>query len=330
MHRVLGMEGGMGHLDGKTAIVTGAGTGMGKATAITYARQGAKVLAWDLGVDVEGRALQNNPVDETIEVIKEAGGEAIPFYGDVSSMSDSEDAVRTVIDTWGQLDILTCIAGILRERMVFNMIEEEWDDVVRVHMKGTFAPTKFAAIHWRQRREYGRLIAFSSGAFLGSAGQPNYAAAKAGIVGFIRSTALAMARYEVTANAITPGAATRMNDRSLGTADKIRGGDAPPSQVHWGAGTDRDAFNVPPMLVFLASPEGRMVSGKVIQAVGWHFGLYNDPEVMRELHSGEKPWDMDYVFEHFNEALTHDLELPGARTADSIRADRGAPTTPNA
>ena len=132
----------MGHLDGKTAIVTGAGTGMGKATAITYARQGAKVLAWDLGVDVEGRSLQNNPVDETVATIKEAGGEAIPFYGDVSSMSDSEDAVRTVIDTWGQLDILTCIAGILRERMVFNMIEEEWDDVGE--KANTFVLTRLA------------------------------------------------------------------------------------------------------------------------------------------------------------------------------------------
>ena len=306
----------MGHLDGKVAVVTGAGAGMGRATAITYAREGAKVLAWDLGVALDGKSLDKNPVDEVVEEIQAEGGEAIAFHGDVASMEDAEKAIGTAVDTWGKLDILTCIAGILRERMVFNMTEDEWDDVIRVHLKGTFAPTKFAAIHWRQRREFGRLTAFSSGAFEGGAGQPNYSAAKGGIIGFVRSTALAMARYEVTANAICPSAATRMTDNTLQSQELIRKGSPVPSTV--AGGTDRDPFNVPPLLVWLSSDAGRIASGRVWRAEGWHYGLYDEPREVRFLHS-DGPWDMDMVFDKFHEALSYDMTTPIGRTADDIR-----------
>ena len=144
----------MGKLDGKVAVITGAASGISKATAIYMARQGAKVVAWDLGLDVEGKPLENNPVDETVEIIKSEGNEAIAFKGDVADMGDAENAIGTAIDTYGKLDILCCIAGFLRERMVFNMSEEEWDSILRVHVKGTFAPSKFAAIHWRQNSEF--------------------------------------------------------------------------------------------------------------------------------------------------------------------------------
>ena len=312
----------MGHLDGKVAVVTGAGAGMGRATAITYARQGAKVVAWDLGVALDGQALAKNPIDEVVDEIKAEGNEAIAVHGDVASMDDAEKAIGTAIDTFGKLDILVCTAGILRERMVFNMTEDEWDDVVRVHMKGTFAPTKFAAIHWRQRREFGRLIAFTSQAFLGGAGQPNYSAAKGGIVGLVRSTALAMARYNVTANAIAPAAATRMTDNTLQSQEAVRQGKPLPSTV--AGGTDRDPFNVPPLLTWLASEEGAVASGKVWAAEGWHYGLYSEPQEIRWLHS-DGPWNMDFVFKNFNDTLTHDIKPPQGRTADDVRQGGGAP-----
>ena len=305
----------MGRLDGKVAVVTGAAAGMSKATAIYFARQGAKVLAWDLGVDVEGRPLDRNPVDDTVAQIKEEGNEAVAFHGDVSSMADAEKAIGTAIDTWGKLDILCCIAGILRERMVFNMAEEEWDDVLRVHAKGTFAPSKFAAIHWRQRREFGRLIAFTSGAWLGSAGQINYGSANAAIVGFVRSVSRELVRYNVTANAIAPSAATRMNDRSLAQATAQREGQPAPSTL--AAGTDRDPFNLPPLLTYLSSEEAANITGKVIAGDGWHYALYSDPVQEKHLWT-DKPWDLDDLFSRFKQTLGAGLSLPEGRTSTQI------------
>ena len=307
----------MGRLDGKVAVITGAAVGMGRAAAITFAREGAKVVAWDLGVDVEGKPMANNPVHQTIETIKAEGNEAIAVHGDVSSMADAENAIGTAIDTYGQLDILVCTAGILRERMVFNMTEDEWDDVVRIHLKGTFAPTKFAAIHWRQRREYGRLLAFSSGAALGSPGQPNYAAAKMGIVGFVRSTSNALVRYNVTSNAIFPGAATRMTDRGLASQQAIRDGTPLPSET--AGGTERDPFNNAPALVFLSSPEASHVSGRIFATSGWTYKLYSDESIVRNLYS-TKQWDVDELFETLPKTLFNGLEPFRGQTADDVRA----------
>jgi len=310
----------MGRLDGKVAVVTGAAAGMGRATAVTLANEGAKVVAWDLGVDVEGRPLADNPVHQTVEMIKSAGGEAIAFHGDVSSMTDSENAIGTAIDTYGQMDILICTAGILRERMVFNMTEDEWDDVVRIHLKGCFAPTKFAAIHWRQRREYGRLLAFSSGAALGSPGQPNYSAAKMGIVGFTRSTSNALVRYNVTSNAIFPGAATRMTDRGLAAQKAIREGTPLPSET--AGGTERDPYNNAPALVFLSSPEASHVSGRIFATSGWTYKLYKDEEIIRNLYS-DKQWDIDELFETLPKTLFQGLGgLQGQTAADVTAGNR--------
>jgi NAD(P)-dependent dehydrogenase (short-subunit alcohol dehydrogenase family) len=293
---------------------------MSKATAIYLAREGAKVLAWDLGVDVEGKPLASNPVDETVAQIKEEGNEAIAFHGDVSNMADAEKAIGTAIDTYGKLDILCCIAGILRERMVFNMTEEEWDDVLRVHAKGTFAPTKFAAVHWRQRREYGRLIAFTSGAWLGSAGQINYGSAKAAIVGFIRSTSSELVRYGVTANAIAPSAATRMNDRSLAQQEAVRDGAPTPSSL--AIGTNRDPMNLPPLITYLASEAGGNVTGKVFAGDGWHYALYSDPVMEKHLWT-DKPWDIDDLFSKFRENLGGGLkEIEGRSAAEVTAAGR--------
>ena len=164
------------HLEGLSAIVTGAGRGIGRGIAELFAAQGASVIVNDFGGSVEGEGTDQGPSDEVVETIRAAGGTAEANYADVSDHRQAEDLVRQALDSYGKLDILVNVAGILRERMIFNMTEQEWDDVIRVHLKGTYNTTHFASIHWRQRREYGRLISFSSGAGInGSAGQPRRA-----------------------------------------------------------------------------------------------------------------------------------------------------------
>ena len=307
----------MGHLDGKVAVVTGAAMGMGRAVAVTLAREGAKVVAWDLGVTLDGKPLAENPVHETIETIKSEGGDAVAFQGDVADMKDAENAISTAIDTWGQMDILVCTAGILRERMVFNMTEDEWDDVVRVHLKGTFAPTKFAAVHWRQRREYGRLIAFSSTAAHGSPGQPNYGAAKMGIVSFIRSTSQAMVRYNVTSNGVFPGAATRMTDNTLQAQEAVRQGKPMPSTV--AGGTSGDPFNNAPAVTFLASPEASHITGRMFGSSGWSYRLYSDEAIVKNLYS-DGPWDMEKLFDAMPRTLAEGMKPPPGFNADDVRS----------
>ena len=172
-------------LDGKVALITGAGRGIGRGIALLMGQEGARIVANDFGGSIEGEGSAEGPATAVVEEINRLGGDAVAHYGDVSSWDDAEDMIRTAIERWGKLDILVNVAGIVRERMVFNMTEQEWDDVIRVHLKGTFCTTHFASIHWRQRREYGRLINFTSGDGIeGAPGQANYAAAKAGIIGF--------------------------------------------------------------------------------------------------------------------------------------------------
>ncbi len=196
------------HLAGKTAIVTDSGRGIGRGIALALAGQGASVIVNDFGGSVQGEGRDTTVSERVVDEIRAAGGTAEANGADVSEHREAEDLVRQALDSFGKLDILVNVAGILRERMIFNMTEQEWDDVIRVHLKGSYNTTHFASIHWRQRREYGRLINFSSTAGInGSAGQPNYAAAKAGLIGFTKSCANALARYNVTANAMAPGAA---------------------------------------------------------------------------------------------------------------------------
>lgn len=282
-----------GKLEGKTAIITGAGRGIGREVALLYAREGARVIVNDLGVSVDGEGQDNSPAQQVVNEIKAAGGEALANYGDVADMDQAEDLVRAALNEWGQLDILVNVAGILRDRMIFNMTEQEWDAVVRVHMKGTFATTRFASIHWRQARQGGRLINFTSGSGLfGAPGQPNYAAAKMGIWGFTLSCARALGKYGVTANSIGPGAATRMTD-SIPT-ERAQGGAA------WlasdkAAGTERDPANVAVPLVYLASDEGNWISGRCFGISGYRITLYNNiaPEVVLQ---GNKMWTVEELF----------------------------------
>ena len=296
-------------LEGKVAIVTGAGRGIARGIALLMGQEGAKVLVNDLGGSVEGEGASQAPAQQVADQITAAGGTALPHFGDVSKWEDAEDMVRTAIHTWDKLDILVNVAGILRERMVFNMTEDEWDDVIRVHLKGTFATTHFASIHWRQRREYGRLINFTSGAGInGSPGQPNYAAAKAGIIGFTRSCANALYRYNVTSNCIAPSASTRMTDRGLASATEMREGGLGPASER-DAGSERDPENVAPAVVFLASEAAGNISGRTIAAGGYHIGLYSEPEQVKHIYS-DGPWDLDQLFDIFPNTLGEGLRLP--------------------
>ena len=277
-------------LEGRVAIVTGAGRGIGASVAKLFANEGAKVVVADLGVDVDGTGSDTSLATQTVEDIKKNGGEAVVNSSDVADWNDAEGLVQQAIDTYGKLDILVNVAGILRDRMVFNMTEEEWDAVVRVHMKGTFNTVRFASAYWRGQRNpeaHNRIINFTSGSGLhGAPGQPNYAAAKLGIVGFTYSCANALGRYGVTANAIGPAAATRMtssipDERRSAALDEEN--------------QEMSPDNVAPAVAYLASERSDWCTGQVIQARGYTIGLYNVPAIIREIES-PGPWDLDIAF----------------------------------
>ena len=206
----------MARLDGRVAIVTGAGRGIGRSVAKLLASEGASVVVNDLGAEMDGSGQDAGPAQQVVAEIAEAGGKAVVNGADISDFDAAEGLVKSAIDQFGRLDVLVNVAGILRDRMVFNMTETEWDDVIRVHLKGTFNTTRFASAHWRSLRDetaQNRIINFTSVSGLhGAPGQPNYAAAKMGIVGLTYSSAHSLAKYGVTVNAISPGAATRMTE----------------------------------------------------------------------------------------------------------------------
>jgi NAD(P)-dependent dehydrogenase (short-subunit alcohol dehydrogenase family) len=281
-----------GKLEGKTAVITGAGRGIGREVALLYAREGAKVIVNDLGVSVDGEGKDNSPASQVVAEIKAMGGDAIANFGDVSDMDQAEDLVRTALNEWGKLDILVNVAGILRDRMIFNMTGEEWDAVVKVHMRGTFATTRFASLHWRQARQGGRLINFTSGSGLfGAPGQPNYAAAKMGIWGFTLSCARALGKYGVTANSIGPGAATRMTATVPGERRPSGLRDDPDAA----GGTERDPANVAVPLVYLGSDEGAWINGRCFGISGYRVTLYSQITSQVVLQ-GHRMWTVDEMF----------------------------------
>jgi NAD(P)-dependent dehydrogenase (short-subunit alcohol dehydrogenase family) len=276
----------MGRLDGRVAIVTGAGRGIGRSVALLLAGQGASVVVNDLGAALDGSGSDAGPAQQVVAEIGEVGGTAMASVADVADHGAAENLVAAAIEEFGRLDVLVNVAGILRDRMVFSMSEQEWDDVIRVHLKGTFNTTKFAAAHWRSLREesaQNRIINFTSVSGLhGAAGQPNYAAAKMGIVGLTYSCANALVKYGVTANVVSPGAATRMTESV--PAERRRGGSAPDAE--------RSPDNVAPVVAYLASEQSGWINGQIVSARGYEVALYNSPEpVIRIIGTG--PWDLD-------------------------------------
>jgi NAD(P)-dependent dehydrogenase (short-subunit alcohol dehydrogenase family) len=274
----------MGRLDGRVAIVTGAGRGIGRSVALLLARQGASVVVNDLGAALDGSGSDAGPAQQVVAEIGEAN--AIASGADVSDHDAAQNLIAAAIEKFGRLDVLVNVAGILRDRMVFTMSEPEWDDVIRVHLKGTFNTTKFAAAHWRSLRDesaQNRIINFTSVSGLhGAPGQPNYAAAKMGIVGLTYSCANALVKYGVTANVVSPGAATRMTDSV--PAERRRQVTAPDAE--------RSPDNVAPVVAYLASEQSGWINGQIVSARGYEVALYNSPEpVIRIIGTG--PWDPD-------------------------------------
>ena len=252
--------------EGRVVIVTGAGRGIGRGHAIEYARQGAKVVVNDLGVNVDGSGSSDGPAGEVVDEIRGMGGEAIANGENVADWEGAQRLVNSAIEHFGRLDVLVNNAGILRDRMLVNMTEEEWDAVMNVHLKGTFAPTKWAATYWREQVKAGnevdaRIINTSStSGIFGNVGQANYGAAKAGIAAFTVITAQELGRYGVTVNAIAPGALTRMTENL--------GGGQPRSEPKPGEFDRRDPDNIAPLVVWLGSKESKDVTGRVFLVAG--------------------------------------------------------------
>ncbi|MCA9846393.1 MAG: SDR family oxidoreductase [Dehalococcoidia bacterium] len=290
-------------LAGKVAIVTGAGRGIGRGEALALAAEGAAVVVNDLGNSRSGEGADTSPAQEVVNEIESAGGRAVVNYLDVSDHEASMEIVRQAMDTFGRLDIVVNNAGILRDRMIFNMSEEEWDAVIAVHLKGTFNLCKHASIVFRQQQS-GRFINTSSEAGLGSPGQPNYAAAKEGIVGLTRSLANAMGRYNCTANAVRPRAATRMTVspemEAARQAREARGGG------NAGGSLEIDKLDpsvVGALVAYLASDTAQGVTGRDFLVGGDQIGVFSLPVVEARAFSAVGRWTIDEVFERFEESF---------------------------
>lgn len=270
-----------GICEGRVVAITGAGRGVGRSYALEFARHGAKVVVNDLGSAVDGSGFSTTPADEVVEEIRAAGGSAIADHHDISRWEAAAALIESAIREFGQLDVLVNNAGILRDRTITNMSESEWDDVIRVHLKGTMATTRAAAEHWRNRSKAGEVTAArlintsSSSGLFGAAGQGNYAAAKAGVAALTIVASRELARYGVTANAIYPTASSRL------TVDQFKGSGVVDESGRLAVERARlDPSNIAPVVVWLGSVESGHINGRVIGvrenriafAEGWHMG----------------------------------------------------------
>jgi NAD(P)-dependent dehydrogenase (short-subunit alcohol dehydrogenase family) len=310
----------MGMLDGKTALVTGAGRGIGRGIAIALARAGAKVVVNDLGASLAGEGVERAPADQVVDEIRKAGGVAESNYGSVADFAQATAMVEQVIGRWGRIDVLVNVAGILRDRMLFNMSEEEWDAVIAVHLKGTFNTSRAASVAMRQQKG-GRIINMSSVSALGAPGQPNYAAAKAGIIGFTWSTANALAKYGVTANAIMPSGATRMIDSTPRGRQVFEQTGKWPSEL--AAGTERDPDNVAPLVVVLASDAAAGVNGQVFHSFGYGYTLLAQPQAVRRIEADHR-LDPEELSQLFGKTLGADLKVPPGTDFGKNLSERAA------
>src|SRR5437870_635300 len=285
----------MALLDGKSALVSGAGRGIGRGIAMALAPAGAKVVVNDLGTGLDGEGVGTGPAAQVVEEIKKLGGTAAANFGSVADYTQATAMVDQVVKTWGRIDILVNVAGILRDRMIFNMTKEEWDAVIAVHLDGTFFCTRAACMAMREQKG-GRIVSMSSVSALGAPGQPNYAAGKAGIIGLMWSTANAMAKYNVTANTIMPSGATRMID-STPRGQKVfeETGKWPSQQA---IGTERDPDNVAPLVVYLASDAAAQVNGQVFHSFGFGYTLLAQPQAVRRIEADRRltPDEVETLF----------------------------------
>jgi len=301
----------MGRLDGKAAVVTGAGRGIGRAIAELLAAEGAAVVVNDLGAEVDGRGSQASVADEVVAAIGAKGGRAVASYENVADFQAAERIVGTAVREFGAIDVLVNNAGILRDRMLFNMTEEEWDAVIAVHLKGTFNCTRHAAVHMRQQRR-GRIISISStSGVYGNSGQANYGAAKDGIAGLTRVASRDLGRYGITVNAVCPGALTRMSQTVPPSVRRAR------AERGLETGFEERGFplrnfgpeNVAPWVVYLATDAARNVNGQTFLVMAGLVALLNYPAPVRTIQKAGR-WTPEEIATIFPHTLGMDLVNP--------------------
>lgn len=283
-------------LDGRSAVVTGAGRGIGREIALTLAAEGASVVVVDPGVSRGGSGSDMAPADEVVVEIKKRGGKAVANHNSVTDFKAAEGIINSCVESFGRIDILVNCAGILRERMVWNLSEEDWDMVIAVHLKGTFNCSRHAAGAMREQR-YGRIINFTSDAWRGTVGQSNYGAAKGGIVSFTSSIARELGRYGVTCNAVVPLAASRMT-----VTEEVKAG----WRRRYEAGLITKEYldellnmpgpeYIPPIVVYLASDKAANINGQVFHIEKGRVGIYSQPVEVRAIYKTERGgmWTVD-------------------------------------
>ncbi len=292
----------MGSLDGRVAIVTGAGRGLGRAHALALAGQGAAVVVNDPGTSGDGQGSDAAPAQQVVAEIEKNGGQAVANVDSCSNWAAAEKLVAQAVGTFGQLDILVNNAGILRDRMSFKMDESEWDAVMEVHLKGHFAPSRFAAAYWRDLAKssggavYGRIINTSSeSGYFGNVGQVNYATAKAGIVGMTVTMARELERIGVTVNAIAPRARTRMTTSAFSGYTRAVEGEF----------DNRAPANISPVVAWLAGPAAGHISGKVFACYAGDVELQTPIESEVHLSVGRRRWTVEELAERSPEFFAH-------------------------
>jgi NAD(P)-dependent dehydrogenase (short-subunit alcohol dehydrogenase family) len=302
------------YLKDKVAVVTGSGRGIGRGIAILMAQEGAKVVVNDLGGGMDGSGGDKAPADEVVNEIKAKDGEAATNYDSVASSEGGENIIKTALDSFGKLDILVNNAGILRDRMIFNMSDEEWDAVLKVHLYGTFYCSRAACRVFRNQRS-GRIINFSSSSGLGNLGQVNYSAAKEAIIGFTRTVSRDMGKYGVTCNAIRPGAATRMTitpELKAAMERKAAQGIGGPTGTTPAGGFDISALDpdmVAPFVVWLAGDESGNVNGYDFGVASGDIQLYSQPQIIKTIYKKGR-WTVDELVDVFPKTLGSNLVNP--------------------
>jgi NAD(P)-dependent dehydrogenase (short-subunit alcohol dehydrogenase family) len=301
----------MGALEGKVVAITGAGRGIGRAVAEFCAGEGAAVVVNDYGVSIDGNEPTSEVADEVVDGIKAAGGKAVANASSVTTMAGGASIVQSAIDSFGRLDGVVTVAGILRERMFFNMQEDEWDPVVETHLKGTFTVWRAAAPVFKEQKS-GSFVAFTSGAFAGSVAQANYASAKGGIVSLARSVAAGMYKYGVRSNVIAPVAKSRMSGNV-------------PFGIEMGEPED-----VAPMVGYLLSDFSKDVTGQIYTANGGKIAVWNQPVEVREMRKDGR-WTIDEIANRFDEVGQEELGLIKmlAEREAAAKAAKESGTTPN-